>query len=239
MRVAFVRAALRSGRSTRRMRRVRAGCGAATCRPRRSTTRRFPKPFRRAASDRQTRFLERVVPPILAEPPDSPEVASRDDLLAGFLKINGELRPEERASRSPAWRSRRRRRCSGAALPAARQLAGRGAFADHRTYVYKGKDVDQQVHLGFDLAVTTTCRSSRRREQRQRGARRVPRHLRQLRDHRPRHGRAVALRPPVVDRRRRSGDAVEKGRSIGRSGMTGLAGGDHLHFTMLVERPAW
>ena len=28
------------------------------------------------------------------------------------------------------------------------------SFADHRTYLYKGKEVDQQVHLGFDLAVT-------------------------------------------------------------------------------------
>ena len=40
---------------------------------------------------------------------------------------------------------------------------------------------------------------------------------------------------PVVVRRegRRHGD--EKARRIGRSGMTGLAGGDHLHFTMLVN----
>ena len=27
-------------------------------------------------------------------------------------------------------------------------------FADVRSYMYQGKKVDQQVHLGFDLAVT-------------------------------------------------------------------------------------
>jgi hypothetical protein len=27
-------------------------------------------------------------------------------------------------------------------------------FADARTYIYQGKEIDQQVHLGFDLAVT-------------------------------------------------------------------------------------
>ena len=33
----------------------------------------------------------------------------------------------------------------------------------------------------------------------------------------------------------RVGDAVEKEQELGKSGMTGLAGGDHLHFTMLVN----
>jgi murein DD-endopeptidase MepM/ murein hydrolase activator NlpD len=31
------------------------------------------------------------------------------------------------------------------------------------------------------------------------------------------------------------GDTVEKDQALGRSGMTGLAGGDHLHFTMLLQ----
>ena len=31
------------------------------------------------------------------------------------------------------------------------------------------------------------------------------------------------------------GDTVEKEQEMGRSGMTGMAGGDHLHFTMLVN----
>jgi murein DD-endopeptidase MepM/ murein hydrolase activator NlpD len=31
------------------------------------------------------------------------------------------------------------------------------------------------------------------------------------------------------------GDRIDKEGVVGRSGMTGLAGGDHLHFTMLVH----
>jgi murein DD-endopeptidase MepM/ murein hydrolase activator NlpD len=31
------------------------------------------------------------------------------------------------------------------------------------------------------------------------------------------------------------GDLVEKEAQLGRSGATGLAGGDHLHFTMLLN----
>ncbi len=33
-----------------------------------------------------------------------------------------------------------------------------------------------------------------------------------------------------------AGDAVEQGQPLGRSGATGLAGGDHLHFAVLVGR---
>jgi murein DD-endopeptidase MepM/ murein hydrolase activator NlpD len=31
------------------------------------------------------------------------------------------------------------------------------------------------------------------------------------------------------------GDLVKKGQELGRSGATGLAGGDHLHFSMQVD----
>jgi murein DD-endopeptidase MepM/ murein hydrolase activator NlpD len=31
------------------------------------------------------------------------------------------------------------------------------------------------------------------------------------------------------------GDMVEKAQPLGKTGITGLAGGDHLHFTMLVN----
>ena len=35
------------------------------------------------------------------------------------------------------------------------------AFADRRTYIYEGKEVDQQIHLGFDLASFAARPSSR------------------------------------------------------------------------------
>jgi murein DD-endopeptidase MepM/ murein hydrolase activator NlpD len=33
----------------------------------------------------------------------------------------------------------------------------------------------------------------------------------------------------------KEGDAVKKGQEMGKSGSTGLAGGDHLHFTMQAD----
>ena len=107
------------------------------------------------------------------------------------------------------------------------------SFADHRTYIYKGKEVDQQTHLGFDLAVTqhvpvvaaaagTVLNASWLGIygncviiDHGMGVQSLYAHL-----------SSIAVKP---------GDMVEKDQQIGRSGMTGLAAGDHLHFTMLVN----
>ena len=40
----------------------------------------------------------------------------------------------------------------GVVFHAFKNNAVESAFADHRTYVFDGKEVDRQVHLGFDLA---------------------------------------------------------------------------------------
>ena len=51
-------------------------------------------------------------------------------------------------------------------VPAARQFQVEAHFADVRSYIYQGKKVDQQVHLGFDLAVTAArARGGRQRRQ--------------------------------------------------------------------------
>jgi murein DD-endopeptidase MepM/ murein hydrolase activator NlpD len=105
-------------------------------------------------------------------------------------------------------------------------------FADHRTYLYKGKEVDQQVHLGFDLAVTSRIAVVAANAGPVLNASWLGIYGNcVLLD----HGMGVqSLYGHLSSFDVKPGDSVTRGQTIGRSGMTGLAGGDHLHFTMLV-----
>lgn len=106
-------------------------------------------------------------------------------------------------------------------------------FGEQRSYVYDGEAIDSQLHQGYDLASIAHAK--------------VPA---------ANHG-VVAFAGPlgiygntvVIDHGLglaslyghlseitvESGRAVRKGDSLGRTGQTGLAGGDHLHFAMLVN----
>src|SRR5439155_1513795 len=115
----------------------------------------FEKPFKKSRIELDDKFIDRVVPEILEHSPELKMPApSEGDMLPAFLKINGELRRINAdeiaafaAKTSPA------RLWEGPFIQLGNsQVEAR--FADARTYVYKGKDVDHQVHLGFDLAVT-------------------------------------------------------------------------------------
>jgi murein DD-endopeptidase MepM/ murein hydrolase activator NlpD len=105
-------------------------------------------------------------------------------------------------------------------------------FADHRTYLYSGREIDQQVHLGFDLAVTAAVPVSAA----QHGTVLLAEYLGiygncVIVD----HGLGVqSLYAHLSSIDVKPGSTVTKGQTLGRSGMTGLAGGDHLHFTVLV-----
>ncbi len=190
----------------------------------------FPKRFNTSRIAVDDRFLARVVPAIAANSPGA-KVPS-DDLLAGFLAINRDLRQQNNqyladlaAKTSPELLFR----------DAFQQLGGsqvEAGFADARTYLYQGKEIDRQVHLGFDLARTANVPLVAA----QRG---IVLHASDLGiygncvviDHglgvQSVYGHLSSIEVTV-------GAMVEKGQQIGRSGMTGLAGGDHLHFTMLV-----
>jgi hypothetical protein len=50
----------------------------------------------------------------------------------------------------------------------------------------------------------------------------------------PRHADPARILRHVVDAVR-EGDVVKRGQIMGKSGMTGMAGGDHIHFSMQLD----
>jgi hypothetical protein len=189
----------------------------------------FPKKFHTDTIALDDAYIARVVPPIMSQTPDLDDQGSP---LKNFLAVNGRLRQvdgdkliELAKSTSPTflWHE-----------PFIRLASKTEAyFADSRTYTYNGQAVDHQTHLGFDLA----------------GFEHMP--VRASNDGTVvmaqffgifgnavviDHGAGVqTLYGHMSQLEVKPGDPVKRGQEIGRSGATGLAGGDHLHFTVLLD----
>ena len=153
--------------------------------------------------------------------------------LDTYLKVNRDVRRENGAQivritgktiGKKLWEGRFLR------LPNAAPRAG---FADRRSYRYKGRNIDKQVHLGVDLAS-----------------------IRQSPIPAANSGKVVftgglgiygntviidhglglfSLYAHLSSFNCEPGQAVTRGDIIGRTGSSGMAGGDHLHFSMLVH----
>jgi hypothetical protein len=190
----------------------------------------FPKPFSKSRIELDDRFIGRVVPSIAAGSPDAQ--IPTDDVLAGFLKINGDMRRKNNQYLTDLARKTSHEKFFSGAFQQLGNSQVEARFADARTYIYQGKEVDRQVHLGFDLAVTANVPIVA-------SERGTVVHASDLGIYGNcvviDHGLGVqSLYGHLSSIGVKVGDSVEKGAEIGRSGMTGLAGGDHLHFTMLV-----
>ena len=189
----------------------------------------FPKPYKRDTIEVSDPFMERVVPAIMG---NTPGVEDQGNLLDNYLWVNRELRKRNAAElRELADRSRQEFLWDQPFLPMSNAQV-MSSFADRRTYLYQGREVDQQDHLGFDLASVRHADI----EGSNSGQVILARYF-------GIYGNAVAidhgyglmslyghLSSIAVE----EGQMVERGQVIGRSGETGLAGGDHLHFTLLV-----
>jgi murein DD-endopeptidase MepM/ murein hydrolase activator NlpD len=106
-------------------------------------------------------------------------------------------------------------------------------FADHRTYLHEGQEVDQQIHLGFDLASTANAPILASNTGRVVFA-----------DYLGIYGNCVivdhgmglqSLYAHLSSISVSAGDSVTSDDQLGLSGRTGLAGGDHLHFAILLQ----
>ena len=195
----------------------------------------FPKPFKKSRIALDDKFIERVVPEILEHSPELKipvPAQGSPEMLQAFLKINGDLRKiNTEQIAALAAKTQPTRMWEGPFIQLGNSQV-EASFADHRTYTYGGKEVDQQTHLGFDLAVTA--------------------HVPVLAANNGAvinaswlgiygncividHGMGVqTLYGHLQSFDVKVGDKVTRGQQIGRSDSTGLAGGDHLHFTQLV-----
>ena len=189
----------------------------------------FEKPFKQSRIEIDDRFINRVVPEIAAH---TKAIAVPTDALPGFLALNGELRRINAAEIGAfAKRTASKKLWEGTFTQLGNSQV-EASFADHRTYVYKSAEVDRQVHLGFDLAVTANVPILAANAGTVVNASWLGIYGNCIIID---HGLGVqSLYGHLSSFDVKVGDTVSRGQTIGRSGMTGLAGGDHLHFTMLV-----
>jgi murein DD-endopeptidase MepM/ murein hydrolase activator NlpD len=186
-----------------------------------------PRAFPRDTIKLSEAFLQAKVPELLPQrPPSQP-------LLEGFLIINRDQRKQadaeklkigEHTAEQPLWEG---------PFVQPRNTKVFSNFAETRTYVYDGREVDTQVHYGYDLA--STKQSPVPAANAGVVAFAGPLTI---------YGNAVILDHGLglqtlyahlssIDVK--VGDKIKKGQELGRTGTTGLAVGDHLHFEVLVS----
>lgn len=179
------------------------------------------------------RFLDFKMPDFDVDASGGVAKASVNPNLGKFLTVNGQMRKEnvDRVLSVPAdtvnqilWQGRFGRMAGSAT---------RAGFADRRIYKHKGKEIDRAFHMGIDLASTAQAKV---------GAANAGRII--LADFIGIFGNTViidhgfglaSLYSHLSNIAVSPGDTVNKGDIIGNTGLTGLAGGDHLHFSMIVH----
>lgn len=186
-----------------------------------------PKPFPTDRIEVSQRFLENKIVPDFQH--YYPEIT---DPLELFIKVNREMRGQNtraifefgrQTASQPLWSGVFLRQ-PNAAVP--------GYYAQARTYTHAGQVIDRQTHLGIDLASTAQAPVPAANDGKVifaeelgiygecvvvdhgLGLQTLYAHLSQI---------AVQV-----------GETVSKGQTIGRTGATGMAGGDHLHLSVLI-----
>lgn len=175
-------------------------------------------------------FLQRVVPPIVAQ---TPGLDASGTILDQYLRINGTLRRTVLAQIGEACATSEEHFLWNGPFLQMPNSARKAGFAELRTYRYQGRAVDTQTHLGLDLASTSHADVPAANRGRVILAGWLGLYGNAvLLD----HGFGVAtLYGHLSEVAVKPGDMVEKGQPVGRSGTTGLAGGDHLHLEVFVQ----
>lgn len=186
------------------------------------------KKFREDKIEISDRFLQELLPYFSFYPLDTEETD-----IKKFLKINNDLRREnhetlfqlkEKTSPERLWDGVWLTHWNGQTM---------ARFADHRFYYYRGQRVDDKFHLGVDLASLANAPVLASNSGNVILADRLGIYgLAVVID----HGQGLASIYGHLSKIDVSpGQAVKKGEPIGLTGDTGLAGGDHLHFSIMLQ----
>lgn len=184
----------------------------------------FPKKFRKRDLPIEDAFLNKVVNEI--------DPGGSGDLLTRFLKINGEMRRENNKTLADL-RTKTEEKFLWTGPFLRMNAKSESEFADDRSYIYHGKKVDEQVHLGFDLSNVKNTPVPAANDGKVVWAERLGIYGNCIVID---HGYGLqSIYGHLSQIQVKPGDMVKKGQTIGLSGATGLAGGDHLHFSMQVD----
>ncbi len=158
---------------------------------------------------------------------------STNPLLDKYIKVNRELRVANHNKLKELVQNPEKEILWQGAFISFPNAANKASFADHRNYNYQGKLVDSQTHLGIDLAslAGAPIPAANKGKIAYVGDFGIYGKM-VLID----HGFGIfSLYGHMSSSDVTVGQIVEKNYTIGRSGKTGLAAGDHLHFSMLVD----
>lgn len=195
---------------------------------------RFPHTVRRKVfkKDRLTisdGFIQQILPGLQDQVPPRAGSTPKDV----FLYINREMRRLNYEAIVAATRRTQPALLWQGPFGRLPNAAPRAGFADHRTYIYDGKEIDQQDHLGVDLASLANAPVPAANAGVVAAAAFIGIYGETvILDHgfglfsMYSHLSQITVKP---------GDRLAKDEVLGYTGTTGLAGGDHLHFSILVH----
>jgi len=187
----------------------------------------LPKKFRADSINLSDSFLQSKMGQFAELYPDQPRP------IDIFIKVNSELRAKNVASLLKLGHDTVPQMLWNDTFIRLPNSAPMAKYADNRTYMYEGRGVDNQTHLGVDLASLATSPVPAANTGRVVmaeffgiygncvvldhgfGVQSLYSHLSEIHVHK--------------------GETVQRGQIIGKTGATGMAGGDHLHFGMLIS----
>ena len=150
-----------------------------------------------------------------------------------FLKVNGEVRKNNALALLEIGKNTSPEMLWKGAFLRLPRAASRAGFADHRTYLWESKKVDEQTHLGFDLASLKNAPVPAANSGKvvYTGYLGIYGNLIIID-----HGLGMqSLYSHLSEIHVQAEQVVSKGDIIGKTGATGMAGGDHLHFGILIS----